>query len=122
MLLNLTKTTAFPIRQRVRLTALPTQAATLRVLGKTACPVLGDYDVFPINNVESCLIAFVRGDMLLRQRQHGKAQLAQQEGATLLAQLARSEAFQQASSFRIVPDNGFGDGYGGGGYDHTAPL
>jgi hypothetical protein len=102
-----TDTVSVP-RQRVRLTAIPQLATTLRVLGKTTCPALGDYDEMPINSVESALIAFGRGDMLLRQRQHGKAQLAQQEGAMLLAQLARSEVFQQASSHRIVPDGGFG--------------
>lgn len=97
-----------PTRQRIRLTSLPSIATTLRVLGKTNCPVLGDYDTMPINGVEPCLMAFARGDMLLRQRQHGKASMAQNEGTALLAQLARSEAFQQASHHRIVPDNGFG--------------
>jgi hypothetical protein len=100
--------TSAPVRQRVRLSAIPQLATTLRVLGKTGCPVLGDYDTMPINNVEPALIAFSRGDMLLRQRQHGKAQLAQQEGTLLLAQLARSEVFQQAANHQIMPDNGFG--------------
>ena len=98
----------FPRRQRIRLTTTPQLAVNLRILGKTECPVLGPYDTFPINNVEPCLIAVTRGDMLLRQRQNGKAQLAASEGATLLAQLARSEAFQTANNFRIQPENGFG--------------
>lgn len=101
--------TSAPIRQRIRLTAAPTTSVALRVLGKMQCPELGDYDTLPINNAEPCLIAFARGDMLLRQRQHGKAQLAQQEGAALLKQLADSEAFQQANNHRIMPDGGFGE-------------
>lgn len=100
--------TSLQVRQRIRLTTQPQLSTNLRILGKTSCPVLGDYDTMPINNVEPCLMAFARGDMLLRQRQNGKAQLAAQEGASLLAQLARSEAFQTANNFRIVPDNGFG--------------
>lgn len=97
------------VRQRIRLTGMPSVATTLRVLGKIACPVLGEYDDIPINGAEPALIAFGRGDMLLRQRQHGKAQIALQEGAMLLAALARAETFQQASRNQIVPDNGFGD-------------
>jgi hypothetical protein len=99
---------ALPVHQRIRLTTNPQLAVNLRVLGKMACPILGDYDSAPINNVEPCLMAYARGDMLLRQRQNGKAQLAAQEGASLLAQLARSEAFQTANNFRIQPDGGFG--------------
>ncbi|HEX7652562.1 MAG TPA: hypothetical protein VF607_03585, partial [Verrucomicrobiae bacterium] len=93
---------------RVRLTSIPNLATHLRVLGKTSCPVLTDYDVMPINNVEPGLMAFARGDMLMRSRQHGKASIAQQEGATLLAQLTRSEAYQTANRFQVQPDNGFG--------------
>lgn len=96
-------------RQRIRLTVQPNLSVNLRVLGKTTCPILGDYDAVPINNAETCLMAFARGDMLLRARQNGKAQIAQQEGATLLQALARSEAFQQASNFKIQPEGGFGD-------------
>ena len=121
-LINQSETAAFQTRQRIRLTSIPTLATTLRVLGKTACPVLGDYDDMPINNVEPCLLAFARGDMLLRQRQHGKAQIAQQEGAALLAQLQRSEAYQQAQNFRIMPDNGFGGDYYGSQHDHISPI
>jgi|GEM_PF-2934969 len=115
--------TAAPINQRIRLTTQPQLSVNLRVLGKTSCPILGAYDTMPINNVEPCLMAYARGDMLLRQRQNGKAQIAAQEGASLLAQLARSEAFQTASSFRIVPDNGFGDCAGAShGTDSLHPL
>jgi len=101
-----------PVHQRVRLTTAPQLSVNLRVLGKMACPILGAYDTAPINNVEPCLMAFARGDMLLRQRQNGKAQAAAQEGASILAQLARSEAFQTANNFRIVPESGFGDNGG----------
>ena len=94
---------------RIRLTSIPTAAVNLRVLGKSACPVLGDYDEAPINNAELCLMAFARGDMLMRQRQHGKAQLAQQEGAVLLKQLQDSESYQTANRHQIIPDGGFGD-------------
>lgn len=97
-----------PARARIRLTSAPAQATALRVLGKAGCPVLGDYDEMPINGIESCLIAFVRGDMLLRQRQHGKAQMAMQEGAVLLAGVERAEVFQQASRHQIIPEDGFG--------------
>lgn len=101
--------TSLRLRQRVRLTSIPTTEISVRVLGKMECPVLGDYDEPPLNNVEPCLLAFARGDMLMRQRQHGKAQLAQQEGAALLKQLADSEAYQQANSHRICPDGGYGE-------------
>jgi len=100
---------ALPLRQRLRLTALPTANLSVRVLGKGYCPVLGDYDLVPINNAEPCLLALARGDMLLRQRQHGKARLAQEEGMALLRELANSEAFHQAGNHRIMPDSGYGD-------------
>lgn len=97
-----------PLHQRIRLTQIPNVSTNLRVLGKKKCPILGVYDVAPITNVEPSLMAFARGDLLLRQRQFGKAALAQQEGATLLKELANDEAIQQAANFRIDPDNGFG--------------
>ena len=102
------KTSARP-RQRIRLTSIPATEVGLRVLGKCECPTLGDYDVLPINNAELCLMAFARADMLMRQRQHGKSQLAQSEGAALLKQLADSEAFQQANNHRVIPDSGYGE-------------
>lgn len=97
-----------PLHQRIRLTEAPTVSLNLRVLGKGKCPVLGPYDVCPITNVEPALMAFARGDLLLRQRQFGKANLAQQEGAALLKELVENEAFQQAGEFRVQPDAGFG--------------
>ena len=100
--------TNLPLHQRIRLATQPQVSTNLRILGKGTCPVLADYDTPPINNVEPALMAFARGDLLLRSRQHGKAALAQQEGAALLKQLADSEAFQQANNFRVVPDAGFG--------------
>lgn len=100
---------ALPVRQRIRLTVIPNTDISLRIIGKTHCPELGDYDSVPINDAEPCLMAFARGDMLMRQRQHGKAKLAQQEGSALMAKLASSEAFQQASNHRIIPDSGFGE-------------
>ncbi len=98
-----------PLHPRIRLTQIPNVATNLRVLGKKKCPILGAYDAAPITNVEPSLMAFARGDLLLRQRQFGKAALAQQEGATLLKELANDEAIQQAGNFRIDPDNGFGN-------------
>lgn len=98
-----------PIHQRIRLTEAPTVSTNLRVLGKAKCPILGPYDVAPITNVEPALMAFARGDLLLRQRQFGKANLAMQEGAALLKELVETEAFQQAGEFRIQPDAGFGE-------------
>ena len=97
-----------PLHQRIRLTEAPTVSLNLRLLGKGKCPILGPYDTAPITNVEPALMAFARGDLLLRQRQFGKAALAQQEGAALLKELVESEAFQQAGEFRIQPDGGFG--------------
>ncbi len=97
-----------PVHQRIRLTEAPQVSVNLRVLGKGRCPILGPYDSAPITNVEPALMAFSRGDLLLRQRQFGKAALAQQEGAALLKELVESEAFQQAGEFRIQPDGGFG--------------
>lgn len=97
-----------PMHQRIRLTEAPAVAINLRVLGKGKCPVLGPYDTVPITNAEPSLMAFARGDLLLRQRQFGKAALAQQEGAALLKELVETEAFQQAGEFRIQPDAGFG--------------
>ncbi|HTV41613.1 MAG TPA: hypothetical protein VMF08_13610 [Candidatus Sulfotelmatobacter sp.] len=97
-----------PLHQRIRLTEAPTVSLNLRVLGKGKCPILGPYDTAPITNVEPALMAFARGDLLLRQRQFGKAALAQQEGAALLKELVESEAFQQAGEFRIEPEAGFG--------------
>ncbi|HEV2455102.1 MAG TPA: hypothetical protein VGY98_12630, partial [Verrucomicrobiae bacterium] len=96
------------LHQRIRLTEAPQVAVNLRVLGKGKCPVLGPYDSVPITNAEPALMAFARGDLLLRQRQFGKANLAQQEGAALLKELIESEAFQQAGEFKIQPDAGFG--------------
>lgn len=113
---------SMPLRQRIRLVTNPQVSVNLRVLGKGACPVLGPYDLMPINNVEPALMAFARGDMLLRQRQNGKAQIAAQEGASLLAALARSEVFQQAANNRIIPDAGFGDGSMHFGGDSFHPL
>jgi hypothetical protein len=95
--------------QRIRLTSLPNTSVNLRVLGKIACPILGDFDASPINNSEPCLMAFARADMLMRSRQHGKAQQAMQEGAALLAQLTALEAFHQSSRNHIEPDSGFGE-------------
>jgi hypothetical protein len=97
-----------PMHQRIRLTEAPTVSTNLRVLGKGKCPILGPYDSTPITNAEPALMAFARGDLLLRQRQFGKAALAQQEGASLLKELVENEAFQQAGEFRIQPDGGFG--------------
>jgi hypothetical protein len=97
-----------PVHQRIRLTEAPQVSINLRVLGKGKCPILGPYDSAPITNAEPALMAFARGDLLLRQRQFGKAALAQQEGAALLKELVESEAFQQAGEFRIQPDAGFG--------------
>jgi hypothetical protein len=97
-----------PIHQRIRLTEAPTVSTNLRILGKGKCPILGPYDTPPITNVEPALMAFARGDLLLRQRQFGKAALAQQEGATLPKELVENEAFQQAGEFRIEPEAGFG--------------
>jgi hypothetical protein len=96
------------MHQRIRLTEAPQVAINLRVLGKGKCPILGPYDTAPITNAEPALMAFARGDLLLRQRQFGKAALAQQEGAALLKELMENEAFQQAGEFRIQPDGGFG--------------
>ncbi|MGH7940684.1 MAG: hypothetical protein ACREFR_06385 [Limisphaerales bacterium] len=96
------------LHQRIRLTEAPTVAVNLRVLGKGKCPILGAYDTTPITNSEPALLAFGRGDLLLRQRQFGKAALAQQEGAALLKELTENEAFQQAGEFRIEPEGGFG--------------
>lgn len=96
------------VHQRIRLTEAPQVAINLRVLGKGKCPILGPYDTVPITNAEPALMAFARGDLLLRQRQFGKAALAQQEGAALLKELVENEAFQQAGEFRIQPDGGFG--------------
>lgn len=97
-----------PVHQRIRLTEAPTVSLNLRVLGKGKCPILAPYDTAPITNVEPALMAFARGDLLLRQRQFGKAALAQQEGAALLKELVENEAFQQAGEYRIQPDGGFG--------------
>jgi hypothetical protein len=97
-----------PMHQRIRLTEAPQVSVNLRVLGKGKCPILGAYDTAPITNVEPALMAFARGDLLLRQRQFGKASLAQQEGTALLKELTENEAFQQAGEFRIQPDAGFG--------------
>jgi hypothetical protein len=97
-----------PMHQRIRLTEAPQVATNLRVLGKGKCPILGPYDSVPITNAEPALMAFARGDLLQRQRQFGKANLAQQEGAALLKELVENEAFQQAGEFRIQPDAGFG--------------
>ncbi|MDE2106056.1 MAG: hypothetical protein KGL39_53025, partial [Patescibacteria group bacterium] len=99
---------AAPVQQRVRLTSQPTLSTNLRILGKTTCPILGPYDNMPINNVEPAVMAYARGDMLRRARQNGKGQLADQEGAALLAQLITTEVFQQAADFRIEPSDGFG--------------
>lgn len=96
------------LHQRIRLTEAPQVSINLRVLGKGKCPILAPYDSAPITNVEPALMAFARGDLLLRQRQFGKAALAQQEGAALLKELVENEAFQQAGEFRIQPDGGFG--------------
>ena len=95
-------------RKRFRLSATPTVAVTLRMLGKTRCPDVNDYDNLPITHAEPCVMAFARGDMLMRQRQHGKAQMAQQEGSTLIKQLAVLEAHEQAANHRIQPAEGFG--------------
>lgn len=97
-----------PMHQRIRLTEAPQVATNLRVLGKGKCPILGPYDSVPITNSEPALMAFARGDLLQRQRQFSKANLAQQEGAALLKELVENEAFQQAGEFRIQPDAGFG--------------
>ena len=100
---------AVPTHQRIRLTAQPQAATTLRILGKTACPMMDDYDAAPIKNAEPCLMAFARADLLLRARQYGKASVAMQEGTALLQQLTDSEAFQQASGFQVQPEGGFSD-------------
>lgn len=97
-----------PTHQRIRLTEAPQVSINLRVLGKGRCPIMGPYDTVPITNSEPALMAFARGDLLLRQRQAGKASLAQQEGATLLKALIEAEAFHQGGEFRIQPDGGFG--------------
>jgi hypothetical protein len=100
---------AAPVHQRIRLTSLPNADVNLRVLGKLACPILGAYDVSPINNSEPCLMAFARADMLMRSRQHGKAAQAMQEGAALLSQLAALEAFHQSNRMQIQPESGYGE-------------
>jgi hypothetical protein len=95
---------------RVRLFAKPTQAFTLRVLGKKPFVPLDFATEKPlIRNLDNCLIAFATADLLQRARQFGKAAQQMQEGAALLAELARLEVLQAANNARFIPDGGYGD-------------
>lgn len=105
-------------RQRIHLLGTVPEGAVIRVLGKTKAPLFtADGDEPGLTGVENCLLAFVQGDMLQRERQYGKAQALQQEGALLLEQLKGQEVVQQSHNQRIVPEGGYGcpelDSFGG---------
>ena len=104
-----------PVRQRIKLTQIPTSGAglqsfTVRVLGKRTAPnFTNDLDQPGLTGVENCLLAFVQADMLQRERHYAKAQSLYQEGQLLLGQLKGQEAIQQAHEQRIIPEGGYGD-------------
>lgn len=102
--------TRSPQHQRVRLFAIPNAPFTLMVLGKKPFVPLDFATEKPlIRNLDNCLIAFGTADLLQRARQFGKAAQQMQEGAALLAELAKLEVLQATNNSRFVPDGGFGD-------------
>jgi len=103
----LTGETAAKQRERVRFLYIPTQAMTLRLLGKRVCPSFtNDLDQPAIRGSENCLMAYAQADMLERERQYGKAQIKIQNEATpLLTQLKGVEVVQQAHNQQIVPED-----------------
>lgn len=103
--------TAAAKRQRIKLVQIPATSnypITLRVLGKRTVPnFTADGDLPAINGCDNTLLAFGRYDMLLRDRQYGRAAtMLQTEIAPLLEQLKRQETIQQANNVRLQPQDG----------------
>ena len=118
LIINITSTlgslapasTRSPQHQRVRLFAIPTEPFSLMALGKKPFVPLDYATEKPlIKNLDNCLIAFGTADLLQRARQFGKAAQQMQEGAALLAELAKLEVLQATNNSRFVPDGGYGD-------------
>jgi hypothetical protein len=109
--------TRSPSYQQIRVFGMPTQATTLRILGKRPYQALdyGTEEPF-LRNSENCLIAFTRGDLLRRGGENANAQLAFQEAAAMLQELKDVEAVQAANNQRIMPDSGYGPEWGFGPY------
>lgn len=103
--------TEAPKRQRIRLLDIPSQADTIRVLGKrTVPPFASDNDTPGVSGMEAPLMALAYYDMLHRDERGGskEASDALEEAAGLLKQLEAEEVTQGASNSRIMPESGFG--------------
>lgn len=61
------------------------------VYGKKVFAPLGASDTPILRNIDNCLIAFVQGDMLQRQRQYAKSQALEQQASSLLEQMRAIE-------------------------------
>jgi hypothetical protein len=91
----------FPV---IRLGELPTANATIKAIGKLACPRLtADADETRLADIDNALLSYAEGDMLARQRQRGKANLCYAEGEAMIKSLIAQETQQSASNIRVIP-------------------
>lgn len=77
---------------------------TILVLGKRQCPpIMTDSDSPHLSNIDEALIAYVRADLLRRDRQFSQAAAMVQEAAAHVQTRADLERAQTASAPRLIP-------------------
>lgn len=93
--------------QTIRVLPKPRADTTLRILvKKKPLPLTEDNDVPELRGVAMPLMTFAQGDMLERARRHGMAQPKFAEALALLESLKQQNVWQEASSRRVVLNDG----------------
>lgn len=93
--------------QTIRVLPMPRTDTTLRILvKKKPLPLVEDNDVPELRGVAMPLMTFAQGDMLERARRQGMAQPKFSEALAMLESLRQQNVWQEASSRRVVLNDG----------------
>ncbi len=111
-----TETTAEK-RARVRIIQTPATDTIFKILGKRPCPEFsGDNDLPSVNSSEQVLKTLCQASMLRRDRHYAKADQLFAEAGQHYDDLKKVEVAQQSHRAVLVPDSGYGEGFGVYGY------